>query len=184
MKTTELHRGDIFFVNLNPVLGSEQGGTRPALVIQNDLGNQHSPTIIIAPISSQLKKQELPTHVLLPDEIGLPEKSMVLLEQIRTIDRDRLGTYVSTADNETMAAINTAIRVSLGLVPPKPPQRPNGLTLCLCPSCASYFYQSKDHFIRRVDPNAIIKEPCDYCRLRQGYDYTISPMHGHRLPHS
>ena len=121
---------------------------------------------------------------IVADEIGLPEKSMVLLEQIRTIDRDRLGTYVSTADNETMAAINTAIRVSLGLVPPKPPQRPNGLTLCLCPSCASYFYQSKDHFIRRVDPNAIIKEPCDYCRLRQGYDYTISPMHGHRLPHS
>ena len=177
MNKTEIFRGDIFYADLSPVIGSEQDGYRPVLVIQNDVGNNHSPTVIVAPISSQIKKVDLPTHILLPSELELPEESMVMLEQIRTVDRARLDRYIATADDQTMRSVNKAIRVSLGLVPSKSSPHPNALTLCLCPTCVSYFYQSKDHFIRRVDPNAKIKEPCDYCRLRQGYDFTITPAH-------
>ena len=177
----EIHRGDIFFADLSPVVGSEQDGFRPVLVIQNDVGNNHSPTVIVAPISSQIKKTDQPTHVLLPSDLGLPETSMVMLEQIRTLDRVRLDRYITTVDAQTMCSVNKGIRMSLGLVPTKPTPQANDLILCLCPSCASYFYQSKDHFIRRVDSSAKKKEPCDYCRLRQGYDYTISPRRRHWL---
>lgn len=184
MIINEIHRGDIFFADLSPVVGSEQDGFRPVLVIQNDVGNNHSPTVIVAPISSQIKKTDQPTHVLLPSDLELPEESMVMLEQIRTVDRLRLDRYITTADDQTMRSVNKAIRVSLGLVPPRSTPRPNAMILCLCPTCASFFYQSKDHFIRRVDPKAKTKEPCDYCRLRQGYDYSIAPTYRHRIPHS
>lgn len=177
MNANKIYRGDILYADLSPVVGSEEDGFRPVLVIQNNAGNKYSPTVIIAPISSQIKKTELPTHVLLPSHLALPEKSMVMLEQIRTLDRVRLDRYLATADDQTMRSVNKAIRVSLGLVPSKSSPHSNALTLCLCPTCASYFYQSKDHFIRRVDTNAKIKEPCDYCRLRKGYDFTITPAH-------
>jgi len=184
MIINEIHRGDIYYADLSPVVGSEQDGFRPVLVIQNDVGNSHSPTLIVAPISSQIKKTGQPTHVLLPTDLDLPEESMVLLEQIRTVDKARLDSYVTTADDKTMRSVNKAIRISLGLIPVKSSPRPAPLILCLCPSCASYFYQSRDHIIRRIDPKAKVKEPCDYCRLRQGYDYTIVPASHRRLPNS
>ena len=176
MYTNEIHRGDIFYADLSPVIGSEQDGFRPVLIIQNDVGNNHSPTVIVAPISSQIKKVEQPTHVLLPSELELPEESMVMLEQIRTVDRARLDSYIATADDNTMRTVNKAIRISLGLVTNKSAQHSKRLTLCLCPTCASAFYQSKDHYIRRVNLSAKTKEPCDFCRVRRGYDFTISPM--------
>ena len=173
--TNEIHRGDIFYADLSPAIGSEQDGFRPVLIIQNDVGNNHSPTVIVAPISSQIKKVEQPTHVLLPSELELPEESMVLLEQIRTVDKARLDSYITTADDKTMRTVNKAIRISLGLVPNKSTQQNKRLTLCLCPTCASAFYQSKDHYIRRVDLYAKTKEPCDFCRIRRSYDFTIYP---------
>ena len=176
MYTNEIHRGDIFSADLSPVIGSEQDGFRPVLIIQNDVGNNHSPTVIVAPISSQIKKVELPTHVLLPSELELPEESMVMLEQIRTVDRARLDSYLTTADEKTMRKVNKAIRISLGLFASKSAPRAKRLTLCLCPTCASAFYHSKDHYIRRVDLSATTKEPCDFCRIRQGYDFMISSM--------
>ena len=108
-------RGDIYLANLAPVVGSEQGGIRPVLVIQNDVGNWHSPTIIVAIITSQIKNQYLPTHVLLNLTCGLPRESMAMLEQIRTIDKKRIYKYVGQVDRDQMRAVDAALKVSMGL---------------------------------------------------------------------
>lgn len=112
-----IHRGDIYYADLSPVVGSEQGGTRPVLIIQNDIGNQYSPTTIVAAITSQLDKPRLPTHVALPATPGGLEKySVILLEQIRTIDKSRLLEKVNSLDSDTMVKVNLAVEISLGLV--------------------------------------------------------------------
>jgi len=111
-----IRRGDIFYAELSPVVGSEQGGTRPVLVLQNDIGNQHSPTTIVAAITSQISKAKLPTHVEIKARIsGMEKDSVILLEQIRTIDKSRLREKVSTLDEEIMEKVNRAIAISLGL---------------------------------------------------------------------
>lgn len=94
----KVKRGDIFYADLSPVVGSEQGGVRPVLVVQNDIGNKYSPTVIIAAITSQMNKVKLPTHVEVSAEFGLPKNSVVLLEQIRTIDKKRLREKVGFTD--------------------------------------------------------------------------------------
>lgn len=110
-------RGDIFYADLNPVIGSEQGGTRPVLVLQNDIGNQYSPTTIVAAITSQLEKAKLPTHVELAREVcGLERNSVVLLEQIRTIDKQRLKQKVSSLEDDLMFKVNEALQISLALI--------------------------------------------------------------------
>jgi mRNA interferase MazF len=112
-----IRRGDIYYADLSPVVGSEQGGTRPVLIIQNNIGNQYSPTTIVAAITSQIDKPRLPTHVALPvNSRGLEKYSVILLEQIRTIDKSRLLEKVYTLDNDTMSKVNKAIEISLGLV--------------------------------------------------------------------
>ncbi len=108
-------RGDIYYADLSPVTGSEQGGLRPVIVIQNDKGNIHSPTVIIAAITSNIKKTNLPTHIVLPEMEGLSKKSVVLLEQIRTIDKSRLSNKIGSIDNEYMRKIDEAILISLGI---------------------------------------------------------------------
>lgn len=111
-----VRRGDIFFANLNPAMGSEQGGVRPVVVLQNDVGNRASPTTIVAPLTSRAKRARLPTHVRLgPEHTGLPQPSIVLLEQVRTIDRLRLGERVGRLDPRSLAEIDAALRISLGL---------------------------------------------------------------------
>ena len=109
-----VHRGDIYYADLSPVLGSEQGGVRPVVVIQNEKGNRFSKTVIIAPISTRMAKPPLPTHVLLPDAM-MERCSMVLLEQIRTIDKQRLGKWVGRLDSSIMVYIDRALRISLGI---------------------------------------------------------------------
>jgi len=112
-----IRRGDIYYADLSPVVGSEQGGTRPVLIIQNDIGNQYSPTTIIAAITSQLDKAKLPTHVELSCEsCNLEKDSVILTEQIRTIDKRRLKEKVTTLGEETMTQVNQAIEISLGLI--------------------------------------------------------------------
>ncbi|ADU50388.1 transcriptional modulator of MazE/toxin, MazF [Thermaerobacter marianensis DSM 12885] len=112
----EVRRGDIFFADLSPVVGSEQGGIRPVLVIQNDVGNRYSPTTIVAAITSQINKAKLPTHVELPaGSYGLEKDSVVLLEQIRTIDKRRLLERVARLDAAAMRRVNVALEISLGL---------------------------------------------------------------------
>ncbi len=111
-------RGDIYFVDLSPVVGSEQGGFRPVLIVQNDIGNRYSPTVIISAITSQIQKARLPTHVELPTRLSKLEKdSVVLLEQIRTVDKQRLRKHVTRLSEETMELVNEALAISLGLKP-------------------------------------------------------------------
>lgn len=111
-----IRRGEVYFANLNPVLGSEQGGVRPVLVVQNDVGNRHSSTVIVAPITSRVGKARLPTHVFLPgSDLGLPRDSVILLEQLRTIARGRLKGRVGRLDTATLREVDRALAVSLGL---------------------------------------------------------------------
>lgn len=113
-------RGDLFYADLSPVIGSEQGGVRPVLVIQNNIGNKYSPTIIIAAITSQINKAKLPTHVeIMGQEYGLPKDSVVLLEQIRTIDKKRLKEKIGKFDSEMMRSIDDALKISIGITPLK-----------------------------------------------------------------
>ena len=105
----KVKRGDIFYADLSPVVGSEQGGVRPVLVVQNDVGNKYSPTVIIAAITSQMNKVKLPTHVEVSAEFGLPKNSVVLLEQIRTIDKKRLREKVGYTDEFFMKKVNEAL---------------------------------------------------------------------------
>ena len=110
-----IKRGDIFYADLSPVVGSEQGGLRPVLIVQNDVGNKYSPTIIAAAITSQLEKAKLPTHIQLPAEkYGLPKNSIVLLEQIRTIDKKRLKEKIGELPTIEMTKVNEALLISLG----------------------------------------------------------------------
>ena len=110
-------RGDIYYANLSPVVGSEQGGHRPVLVIQNDVGNKYSPTVIVAAITSQISKAKLPTHVEVnAKQYNLEKDSVVLLEQLRTIDKRRLKEKVTHLSDEIMTRVDEAIRISVGLV--------------------------------------------------------------------
>lgn len=113
---TNVKRGDIFYADLSPVVGSEQGGVRPVLIVQNDTGNRHSPTVIAAAITSQTGKAKLPTHIeLAAHSSGLPKDSVILLEQIRTLDKRRLREKMGRVDGAVMEKVDTAIAVSFGL---------------------------------------------------------------------
>ena len=117
-----IRRGDIFYADLSPVIGSEQGGLRPVLIVQNDVGNRHSPTVIAAAITSKTGKNHLPTHIDISrkdtgdeDALGLAKDSVILLEQVRTIDKKRLKEKMGHLDESTMSHVNNAIQVSFGL---------------------------------------------------------------------
>ena len=111
-----IRRGDIYYADLSPVVGSEQGGVRPVLIVQNDVGNRFSPTVIAAAITSRQEKTRLPTHIMLHSEgCGLSKNSVVLLEQIRTIDKKRLREKMGRVDEDSMSKINHALSVSFGL---------------------------------------------------------------------
>ena len=120
-----IRRGDIFYADLSPVVGSEQGGLRPVLIVQNDVGNKYSPTVIAAAITSKLGKAKLPTHIdIIAQDVGLARDSVVLLEQIRTLDKRRLKEKMGHLPEGIMAQVNDAISVSFGLgVQPPPPTR-------------------------------------------------------------
>ena len=111
-----IRRGDIYYADLNPVIGSEQGGTRPVLIISNDTGNKHSPTVIIAAITSRVRtKAKLPTHTAIKDFEGLSKDSVILLEQIRTIDKKRLRDHIGMLDSQQILTADKALLISLGL---------------------------------------------------------------------
>ncbi len=110
-------RGEIYYADLSPVVGSEQGGIRPVLIIQNNVGNKYSPTVIAAAITSKINKSKMPTHIEIDArEYGLAKDSVILLEQIRTIDKRRLKEKIGIIDDELMAKVNDALNVSFGLV--------------------------------------------------------------------
>jgi mRNA interferase MazF len=177
-------RGQMYYADLEPIIGSEQGGVRPVLILQNNVGNYHSPTIIIAPITTQVKKTWMPTHVGIPPCFDLPQESMVMLEQIRTLDRSRFREYVGFLPADVMGCIDGALRISVGLrdlAGQNPPTSPKAhgqrddsseMVLTLCPVCLRQFMCSPDHIVRRID-RAQEKETCMYCNVRGGYDYRI-----------
>ncbi len=109
-----IKRGELYYADLSPVVGSEQGGIRPVLVVQNDTGNKYSPTIIAAAVTSKIHKARLPTHIELPQAFGLQKDSVILLEQIRTIDKKRLMSRIGELSAATMSKVNRAILISLG----------------------------------------------------------------------
>ena len=114
-------RGELYFADLGNGIGSEQNGKRPVVIIQNDVGNRHSPTTIVAAISTQVKtKANLPTHYYLKPGSGLVQASMVMLEQIRTIDKTRLSQYIGKLSQEDLQGINHALAISIGLIPTPP----------------------------------------------------------------
>jgi len=109
-------RGDIFYADLSPVVGSEQGGVRPVLIVQNDIGNKYSPTVIAAAVTSQINKAKMPTHIEIDAEAyGLAKDSVILMEQIRTIDKKRLKEKIGHIDEELMEKVNEALGISFGL---------------------------------------------------------------------
>jgi mRNA interferase MazF len=111
-----IKRGEIYYADLSPVIGSEQGGVRPVLIVQNDIGNKYSPTVIAAAITSQINKAKLPTHIEISAlEYGLQKDSVILLEQIRTIDKKRLREKIGHLDDELMDRVNEALSISFGL---------------------------------------------------------------------
>jgi mRNA interferase MazF len=113
----QIKRGDIYYADLSPVIGSEQGGIRPVLIVQNNVGNKYSPTVIAAAITSQINKAKLPTHIeIRAEDYGLSKDSVILLEQIRTIDKKRLREKIGHLDAKNMHKVNDAIEISFGLV--------------------------------------------------------------------
>ena len=119
-------RGDIYYADLSPVIGSEQGGLRPVLIIQNDVGNRYSPTVIAAAITSRLGKNRLPTHIdVYADRVGLVKDSVILLEQVRTLDKRRLKEKMGHLDEDMMVEVNRAIAVSVGLGDWQPSESPS-----------------------------------------------------------
>ena len=161
-----IHRGEIYYADLSPVVGSEQGGYRPVIVLQNNKGNQHSTTVIVAAITDRPKK-ELPVHVAIQAQ-GLREHSIVLLEQVRTVDKEQLGDYIGRADGATMDRIDYALRISIGLR-----KRLNPMELTLCPACVHQYWQSPYHRVIRKDKQQEVKERCTFCNYRWGYDYLV-----------
>ena len=175
MEEQVMRRGEIYHADLNPVFGSEQGGYRPVLIIQNNRGNQHSPTVIVAAITSQ-PKTKLPTHVPINGIRGLEKESFVLLEQIRTVlleqirtvDKRRLDDYVGRLNRDQMNKVEKALRTSMEI---KKLDKP--VLMCLCSVCAKPFYNSKEHFIIRADRDQTIKETCMFCNVMCGRDTII-----------
>lgn len=112
----DLKRGDVYYADLRPVIGSEQGGVRPVLIVQNDMGNKHSPTVICAAITSKLSKNKLPTHIMLDcNRYDIVKDSVILLEQLRTVDKKRLKDKVCHLDQDIMQRVNEALKISLQL---------------------------------------------------------------------
>lgn len=163
-------RGEIYFADLEQGIGSEQEGYRPVVIIQNDVGNRHSPTVIVAAVTSRKETREkLPTHFYVGEESGLERPSVVMLEQLRTLDKQRLDKYVGRLDQKKLSELDYALAISLDLKH----HIPDALIMSLCSVCADNFRNTGAYFLRRVDPGQIQKEKCTYCDQRRGFDYIV-----------
>ena len=174
MKDKRIKRGDIYYAELNPVVGSEQGDLRPVLVVQNNAGNSFSPTIIIVPITRKLLKTSLPTHVVIPKSCGLEAESLALVEQIRTIDRSRFSDYIGQIGSKEQDKINDALEICVAL-DKKRRSKSEQLVLCLCPRCERDFRNSGYALVKKGWQEE--KEKCDFCEIRKGLVFGIFAMH-------
>lgn len=170
MKGTYL-RGDMYCADLGKGIGSEQEGYRPVVIVQNDIGNRYSTTVIVAALSSKVRaKARLPTHYCLDAVCGLQTPSVVLLEQLRTVDKRRFGRYIGRLDKEHMEGLNHALAVSIGLTAPTP----NMLTLCLCDACADNFRSTGAFAVCSTDAQRHERDICACCKQRPGSAYVLS----------
>jgi mRNA interferase MazF len=167
MSSRQIVRGDVFLADLSPVKGSEQGGTRPVIIISNNYSNAHSTTVIIAPVTGQ-KKQRQASHVALIRIPFLDKDSLALLEQPRTIDQVRLQRFLGHLNNGIMSRVNAALGVSVNL-----PRDRRDTMITLCPDCAAMFYKSKAFHIRRMNRRQRAECDCDFCGKKTGYAYLI-----------
>ncbi|MBQ2450758.1 MAG: type II toxin-antitoxin system PemK/MazF family toxin [Lachnospiraceae bacterium] len=170
MKKT-YYRGELYYADLGTGVGSEQNGYRPVVVIQNDVGNKYSTTTIVAAISTKMKsKANLPTHFYVSHECGLVQPSIIMLEQIRTIDKARLDKYIGRLSPTEILGLNQALAISIGLIPTTPKK----LLLCLCSTCAEKFNNSGVYSIRKLHSSEIEEPLCAYCDSNNGHPYEIT----------
>lgn len=163
-------RGDLYYADLGRGIGSEQEGYRPVVIIQNNMGNKHSPTVIIAAISSRVGvKPKLPTHYYINAEDGLELPSIILLEQIRTVDKRRLTKYIGRLSKEHISGMNHALAVSVDLIH----STLQSLNMCLCNACADKFRGTGAFSLRRTETERGI---CSYCSQPTGCDYEVTPL--------
>ena len=168
----KVQRGEIYLYDFGNNGGSIQNGVRPALVVQCNEGNAASSTTIIAAMTSIIKKQYLPSHIILGDQFGLKEPSMVMLEQLKTVNQSDFIEYIGKIDDEHyMKKINIGIKKAMGLWEDKPLHKPAS-GRCLCPKCLQDYKTSGSYIVRRVDPFVRVKEKCDKCE-GYGYDYLV-----------
>jgi len=170
-------RGEIYYANLNPVIGSEQGEIRPVLVVQNDVGNKYSPTVVIVPLTCRLEKKPLPTHVLIPQSDGLEHDSLALTEQIRTIDQSRLDRFMGRIGSKVQLKIDAALAICVGIDVFRS-AKSEVITLCLCPRCERDFWESGCLLIKKGWQKT--KSICDFCEVRQGFKFGVFRMKGDR----
>ena len=170
----KLKRGAIYYADLSPIVGSEQDSQRPVLIISNDMGNRCSPTVIAAAITSKIKKALLPTHCPLPASWGLNTPSLVLLEQLRTIDKTRLTRYVGQLDEIAMKEIDTALAISIGLAESANKPKDDTMLLTLCGTCVKDFRAIPEYAVQRVNSKQDFKETCCVCGTRKGWDYLVT----------
>lgn len=164
-------RGEIYYTDFGEGLGSEQEGRRPAVIISNDIGNQHSSTVIIAAITTRrASKANLPTHVNIGIETGLESESTILLEQIRTVSKDRLSGYIGVLSRMQRQEVWRALAISVGEINPDR----HVIVMCLCKRCADNFRTAGNYYLRR-SPRKQKLEQCMYCNYRMGYDYDLIP---------
>lgn len=165
----------MYACDLGKMKGSVQCGVRPVLVVQTNKLNGSSPTVVVAVITSVRKREDIASHIPLETDCGLNEPSMVMLEQMRTIDKaEELISYIGRIeDGETIAKIKDGIRYQFQLMRKRKPIR-TGYILSLCPKCRAEFFSVPENILRRVDPLQVEKEPCDKCQVGYGYDYLIT----------
>jgi len=169
--TNKYLRGEIYLVDFDPIRGSEQGGCRPAIILQNNIGNQHSPTVIVASITSR-QKPPLPVHLPISGIPGLKEDSIVLLEQLRTVDKSRIYNYLGLAGSKMMQAIDDVLAVSLGIQHQRHEHRN---IMALCHNCKMQF-EDAGFRVRMISKLNDPKDTCDFCNHRRGFDYEIERM--------
>ena len=165
-----IHRGDLFYYDFGKNEGSVQNGVRPVMVVQSNDYNQNVPTIVVAVITSAVKRRYLPSHIFIGENFGLKKPSMVLLEQVTTVNKDKLKDYIGTVDdNYLLRRINNSLKKVFGLWHYKVQEKN---IRCLCRSCLNDYIQNPNYIVKRLDPFASIKDKCDKC-TGMGWDYLV-----------
>lgn len=163
-------RGDMYFADLGKGIGSEQEGNRPVVIIQNNTGNKHSPTVIVASITSRTAaKLKLPTHYYVGPGNGLTSPSVVLLEQIRTIDKRRLDRYIGRLSEQEMQKLNIALAISIDLIE----NIPDSMMMCLCRTCEEEFRNAGAYYLYPVHREQKETDTCTHCNVRNGLDFVV-----------